>query len=557
MELKASSSSTRTAIHRREWRWVAAISFFILAFTCLPYLLGWGVAAASDTGLTFGGFVIGVEDGNSYLAKMAQGARGHWLFHIVYTSESHDGALLLLFYILLGKLAALLPGAGADLPLRLIWAYHLARLVCGAGLLAMIYRFVAEFLPTVGLRRLAWLMIALGGGLGWLLLALDMGDWLGSPPLDLILPEGFTFLTIFLLPHIALGRTLLLGGVLIWLEGAKKLASSESRKRRTALWAGVLWLGMGMIVPFYPLVAGMVVGGTLLAWGLLGRRFPGREVTFSLLAGVILSPVVLYSAWVFTTNPVMAGWAKQNLILSPPLPHYLVAYLLPALLAAAGVLWVWRERPDKKYWLLVAWLLVVPPLLYAPFNFQRRLIEGYQVPLCTLAALGAGRVIWPRLRSRFPRPRLLAAALLLFLFPSSLMLVAGSSLAATAAQAPIYHSSPELGVAAWLADHASEGDLLLSGYSAGNFMPAWAPVRVYYGHGSETVDLRIKEENVLQFYAAETDDEWRRSFLRINEIDYVLHGPGETALGAFQPEGRPYLQCLYEQDGWALYKVKE
>jgi hypothetical protein len=342
MELEASSSSTRTAIHRREWRWVATVSFCILAFTCLPYLLGWGVAAGSDTGLTFGGFVIGVEDGNSYLAKMAQGARGHWLFHIVYTSEPHDGALLLLFYILLGKLAALLPGAGADLPLRLIWTYHLARLVCGAGLLAMVYRFVAEFLPTVGLRRLAWLMIALGGGLGWLLLALNMGDWLGSPPLDLILPEGFLFLTIFLLPHIALGRTLLLGGGLIWLEGAKKLASSELRKQRAALWAGVLWLTMGLIVPFYPLVAGMVVGGTLLAWCLLERRFPGREVAFSLLAGMILSPVVLYSAWVFTTNSVMAGWAGQNLILSPPPPHYVAAYLLPALLAAAGVLWVWR-----------------------------------------------------------------------------------------------------------------------------------------------------------------------------------------------------------------------
>jgi hypothetical protein len=138
-----------------------------------------------------------------------------------------------------------------------------------------------------------------------------------------------------------------------------------------------------------------------------------------------------------------------------------------------------------------------------------------------------------------------------------LLLVAGSSLAVTAAQAPIYHTPPELGVAAWLADHVSEGDLLLSGYSAGNLMPAWAPVRVYYGHGSETIDFRTKEENVLQFYAAETDDEWRRSFLRNNEIDYVLHGPGETALGAFQPEGRPYLQHIFEQDGWALYKVKE
>lgn len=544
-------------IQRREWSWVAVCSVLVLALTCIPYLAGWAGAVSSDAGLTFGGFVIGVEDGNSYLAKMAQGARGHWLFHIVYTSEPHDGALFFLFYFVLGKLAALLPGLPADLPLRMIWVFHLARLVCGAGLLAMVYRFLAVFLPTPGMRRLAWLMVALGGGLGWLLLALGEDNWLGSAPLDLILPEGFAFLTVFFLPHIALGRTLLLAGLLAWLAGVGKAKEGALQGWRAGASAGLLWLTMGLMVPFYPLVAGVVVGGTLMAWWLSERRFPGREVSYSLLCGLILSPVVIYSAAVFATNPVMIGWSQQNLVLSPSPPHYLAAYLLPGILAATGIYWVWREQPSRKQWFLVAWTLVIPPLLYAPFNLQRRLIEGYQVPLSILAAIGASRVLWPRLKRRFAHPWMPATFYLFLLFPSTLTLIAGSTFSVMARHAPIFHTAPEVGAAAWLSDHAPEGALLLSDYDSGNFLPGWAPVRAYYGHGSETIDLAAKRENVRRFYEAGTDDIWRRSFLATNEIRYVLHGPAESALGDFRPVESSYLERVFEEDDWAIYQVKE
>jgi hypothetical protein len=539
-------------VQRREWRWVAVGALLVLALSSLPYIVGW-LTAAANPGLTFGGFVIGVEDGNSYLAKMAQGARGHWLFRIVYTSEPHDGALFFLFHILLGKLAALLPGSASALPVHLIWVYHVARLICGFGLLVMVYRFVAEFLPTVPLRRLAWLMVALGGGLGWLLLALGLGDWLGSPPLDFILPEGFTFLTVFFLPHVALGRTLLLGGMLVWLKGAEGAAAGEFRPR-VAIWAGLIWLLMGLIVPFYPAVAGVAVGATLVAWWVAERRFPVRRVQLSLVAGLIAAPVVVYSAWVFLTDPVMSGWSAQNLILSPAVPHYLAAYFLPGLLATGGVAWVWRRRPGRRYWLLVAWVLAVPLLLYAPFNLQRRLIEGYQVPLCTLAVLGADRVIWPRLSRRVSRPRPLAAGLLLLLVPSSLVLVAGSTLAVRAAAPPIFHGAEEVAVAAWLTENAAEGALVVSDYGSGNFLPGWAPVRSYYGHGPETIDIATKKENVQRFYAGGTDDGWRQAFLAENGVRYVLEGPAERRLGDFQPADAPYLGLVFQNGDWALYE---
>lgn len=542
-------------VRHSEWRWVAACALLVLVLTSAPYIAGWRIAADSP-GLTFGGFVIGVDDGNSYIAKMGEGARGHWLFTIAYTSEPHEGVPFFLFYILLGKLAGMLPGSPASLPCRMIWVYHLARLVFGAGLLLMVYRFVAEFLPTIRMRRLAWLMVTVGGGLGWLLLALGLGDWLGSPPLEFILPEGFTFLTVFFLPHVAFGRILLLGGMLIWLRGAERLAAGESAWR-AAVSAGLCWLVMGLIVPFYPVVVGVVVGATLLAWRAAEKRCPRHRAWISLIAGLIVSPVLLYSAWVFMTNPVMKGWSAQNKILSPLVPHYLAAYLIPGLVASLGVSWVMRQRPGRRYWLLVAWVLSAPLLLYAPFSLQRRLIEGYQVPLCTLAALGLGRVAWPRVADRLERPKLAVIGLMALMIPSSLLLVAGSTLSAMDKGAPIFHVADEVAVSNWLIRNAPEGALVVSGYESGNFLPAWSPVRSYYGHGSETIDLAIKRQNIERFYSEGTEDAWRRSFLTLNAVCYVLEGPAERVLGGFRPIEADYLELVYAQGEWELYEFAE
>ena len=110
-----------SGISRREWLQVFGWSAVILLVISLPYLYG---ALISTPAAQFGGLVIGVEDGNSYLAKMRLGATGGWRFYLFYTSEPHRGAYLFLFHLLLGKLARL---SG----LSFILVYHLARIVCG------------------------------------------------------------------------------------------------------------------------------------------------------------------------------------------------------------------------------------------------------------------------------------------------------------------------------------------------------------------------------------------------------------------------------------------
>ncbi len=559
------SASPPPAPHPSEQRWLALWIIVALLLTSLPYLLGW---ALSGPDMVFDGFVFNIEDMHAYLSRMGQGARGAWLVRIAYTPEPHQGVLLFLFYVLLGKVAA---GTG----LSLVAVFHLARLICGALMLGVTYRFLAALTGSIAVRRLAFLLITFGGGLGWLLILAGRGEWLGSLPLDMLLPEGFAFLTLYALPHLAMARALLLLG---WMGLLRAWEEKGTTARRWALGAGLAWMAMAWIVPFYLLVVASVVGTLLLlAWvrdrwgrGTSQERPPLlRWAGLAFLAGLAASPPILYALWVFTTNPVFRAWSRQNLVLSPHPAHYLAAYGPAVLLALAGVGHAWR-RGDPRRLLPLAWLVVTPILVYLPFNNQRRLVEGFPVVLALLAGWGMARRVLPAWRrsrlvrqlSRWPRytPRKLrrwgAAFLLLAMTPTYGLLLVANSLEVAARRPPIFRPADEMAAVAWLARHVEPDALVLAAYETGDLLPSRIPVRVFIGHRPETVDAEEKEALVARFFQAETPDGWRRDFLARWGIAYVFYGPAEQALGGFDPEGADYLALCFRQGAYRIYRVR-
>ena len=547
----------RGQVTRREWLWVLAWSAAALALTCVPYLLG---AALSSEAHVFGGFVLSVEDQYSYLAKMGTGARGAWLFHNVYTSEPHSGALVYLFYILLGKVAGLVASLGHwPLPETMVVVDHIARVFLGALLLLTVYRFAAMFASSRAVRRLAFLFVAFSGGFGWLLLLLGQPDWLGSSPIDLILPEGFTFLVLYSFPHIALARTLLLAGlVVLWNHLA------EAANLRKVAIVGLCWLAMGFLVPFYVAVAWAAAGSAWLAVAIRRRAIIWRETVQTAVACLVASPVVIYNLALFTANPVMRAWSAQNLVLSPHPLHYVMGYALVGLLGILGVVYVLRRR-DEMMLRLVAWAVVVPLLLYVPFNLQRRLIEGWQIPLAILAAIGLVRFILPAWRrtqpvrwlTRFPRysarglSRWAATLILVATVPTNALLLASGSLAVLSRAAPIFRDGGEVRALDWLAAGATYDDVILASYSTGNYLPARVGARVFIGLGTETVNIEEKRLLVKRFFDASTPDEWRAQFLREWHITYILAGPGDQ----FSPGSANSLLPVYQAEGYTVHRV--
>ena len=579
MDTVAAAGGRAAKWQPREWRWPALFAALVMALTALPYLVA--VSRQTDA-WHFGGFLFGVEDGNSYIADMGQGARGAWLFTLPYSSEPHPGVLMFSFYLALGRVA------GPDHDAQVL-AFHAARLVCGWAMLMVSYGFLAEFLPRVKQRRLALALVALGGGLGWLLVLLGQSNFLGSLPVDFISPEAFSFLTLYGLPHLAAARCFFLLALLAHL-------------RRRPVWAGLALLALSLIQPLYVLAAwAIMLADVGLGWllghcetlprisrigsnwflrnscnswlsffptGLGSASSATQAVSSALVPMVISSPLVIYTTVILGLDPVLKYWMAQNRLPSPHPLHYLLAYGVYLVLAV----WGWRaltHRPlspspflpsspapqhsrSPAPVLLLSWALVVPFLLYAPISTQRRLVEGFQLPLVILA-------VWALTVSLHRSRRWLVPLTLALTLPTSVVLLA-SGLAGTLRPAePVYHAEAELEMFSWLRAQAAPGQVALSAYDTGNVLPAYTPLIAYIGHGPETIQLEAKAPRVAKFYQAGTSEADRRALLSDGRVSWVIVGPAEKALGDFDPAADPsaaaYLRREYSAEGYAVYRV--
>lgn len=544
-------------VRRSEWLWVVLWSALALLLANLPYMLG---AALSTPEAEFGGAVYGVEDVNSYLAKMRQGARGAWLFQIPYTVEPHPGTIIYIHYLMLGKLAAL---SGLSLELT----YHLARLVCGALLLVAVYAFLAEHTPYRAVRRTGFLLCAFSGGLGWLLTLLGRPEWLGSLPLDMISPEAYIFLTLYSPPHVALATACMLWGVVHVRAGA-----ARHKAGRAAL-GGLLFLVVALIGAFYLLTAYAVLGVDWLVTALRRRWVDWGGLGSIALASLPAALVLGYDYTYLTYDPVYSVWAAQNLVPSLHPLHYVAGYLFVGALAGLGLWAVVRKRwlqRGRRLQLPLIWLALVPLLLALPFSASRRLVIGAQVPLCLFAALGlVHTVLLPFGRSRLvrslsQRPRYsrggmrswLLVAVVGVTMLTNLLLVLGNSVELLDRQPPIYHTRSELDALEWLRTQSMPDDAVLSAYETGNYVPARAGNRVFLGLGPETIYADRKRDKVSRFYSADESDDWRRELLEQYDIAYVIVGPAERALGQFEAQEVPYLAAVYANDAYTIYEVR-
>ena len=460
-------------------RWLWTFSLLVVLITTIPYLFAFG---AQNDEWVFSGFLIGVEDGNSYIAKMLRGAQGDWLFRSPYSAEAQSGTLLYLPYLLLGK--ALGPDASH---LQFIILFHIFRIVSVILLCFASYDFISHFLKSMSARKLALTLAILGGGLGWLLLLLGLPDWLGTLPLDFYSPESFGFLAIFTLPHLTLARAIMLWALLIYL----RLNEISPEPLMIAL----IWLLLAIVHLLSALIGLMVIGLHFLYMQYIFWRSTAKEDvsekrqrwrhSFTPIIGAAF-PIIL-NLYFLIQDEYLQAWAAQNQIPSPHILHYLIAYaiLLPFIFTGANYL---KKTNKKSASLLIVWLLALPVLLYLPLGLQRRFAEGTWVVFSVLALAAFESPRFSKIQSW--------KMIFIAVFPSTLLLLIGATQVASKLSAPIFQSRSEIELFMEIRDVATDSDLVLSSYEIGNMLPAWATVRVLVGHGPESVGLSNFEDDL-------------------------------------------------------------
>jgi hypothetical protein len=515
---------------RRAMADVLPIWLTLAILTTLPYLIA---ALRTPDGHVFTGVLTAYDDTFTYLAWIRQSADGRLLMCDLYTAEPQQCEFFLPLWTVLGFFARM---TGA--PVALI--FHAARLL-SALLLLIAARSVARRVLKSRARLLysLWLY-AFSAGLGWLVYALNNGNDLlhasvisGSADLDL--PEAIAFRSAYAQAHFTLGAAMVCGAINLLF-----IALHERKLSRSVIAGGIVSL-LAVVHPYLIIVAGAVALVAFALWPWLRPQGEGITKLYPLpLAvgfwfGVSALPGVVYLIYLERSNEVLREWLRITDTLSPSPIEYALGFGIVGALALAGfsVLWNMRSAYGR---LFLIWIVVQSALLYAPVSFQRRMIEGLQLPLCVAASVAVFSLAH-RFTRREKLKRLKAPILVSVLVLASLTnagFVAGQIISppqAMGSSDPRRYVPADLVAALdWLSAKAERDAILFSSYTTGNLAPSMTGLRVYLGHYGQTLRSGEKSEEVRAFYANGMTDEEARSLLVGQRVSYVIYGPFERAI---------------------------
>ena len=443
-----------------ERRWMSLVILLTLLLTMVPYLIGW--MGAQERPFMWLGYNL--DDSCVYLSWMRQAADGSLYALNLFTTDAQKGMLLNPFFLVLGWIARF-----THLPLLAI--YHLARLVCGAGLLLIVWEFIKITLAHPLARRLSLLCVCFASGLGWLPLPwefLPTAATCPRGPIDLWQPEAITFLSLLLSPLFCVSLALQVGILLLLFKG------EQTGRMRFAVSAGACGFALGLIHTYDILSVSAVWTAylllTLAQYFYSNRNMPAVERVYvpkasqqallqALVAGLCTAPAAAYIYHQLQTETTFLK--RANVVTGAALPVWVfMGYGFTIALAIYVVYCAFkanrqhqpssivktntgdadtnRALPSKNQQtpfvssaalrLLAVWSAVNILVSYLPvskFPFQRKMLQGAHLPIAILAGCG---LMWllaqPAVRRSFRSENFAAAVVLIVLSLTNLRFIA-------------------------------------------------------------------------------------------------------------------------------------
>ena len=501
-------------------------------------------------------------DFNVYISKMTQGERGSWLVYNKYTSEPHGGSLLHIFYLLLGKIGLLF---GLTMPAT----YLVARVILSFIIFYILYYLLCQLLKDKGLRLLAFFLslfatqlpkfTPFSGKQGF-----DIGFWVPW------WTGGDHLQEVSFLPHYMLGHILtLLMFLLFWRAGKGLMGWMKA-----GLWAGVLGMVAGIVHPpslvvLYPAIIFWIL------WNLLRGKFSKDFLkSFLVFVGLSFSSLV-YVFWATSRFP----WKS----LSTEVEFLGKISFLELAMTTGGVFFLgiaglivalWKKK--EELYIFVFWIVSVIFLgfvvsrlgLYA----QLRAFQTFhRIAFSVLSAYFLAFLV--RSFKKFGLG--LAGQMLAVLMVAILVIFSAVSMKRSIkgwigfidsrihAGVPLVPAPPTImyplrdfmkGIS-FLAGNTEPWEVVLAGFTAGNYIPAYSGNTVYFGH-NETVDYENKKALVKSFFGKKMSREEGENFLRENRIKYVFFGPQEKDLAKGEFYNWPIFEKRFESGYVEIYGVR-
>lgn len=490
---------------------------FLLAMT-LPYALA---PLLLPSGSVWGGLLGSADDQNVHLMWARQARDGAFFFRDLFTTESLTSGQKPLFFnvlpALMGVLARLF---GCDV----VFPYHFARVALAAWALWQCHQlFVAA---TEGAQKwsrarvLALALLCFSTGAGFFAPLSPSRVWIDRPDGSFpLMPEAFFALSGLFYP------------LNIASFGLLALLFRLMLEKRGAFPAFVAAALLGNIHTYDALP--LLLTATLWAlWQAKNRDGAAARIALAAIAGALL-PVV-YQLIVFRGSEEFR--VKALTVTAPPDALSMLLNWSPLLILGAFGLPKWRELPATR--LLLLWIVAVFALVYAPtsvFSFARKMLEGVQIPLVFLAALGLSQLV-----ARFSSPLLrrgIAGLVLGALLISPAQFGAWlwqNTLENNASRwrvlmPPLALSRGDAAALRFLDARRDAGAVLCLPF-LGSYVPRAAAHWTYAGHWAETLRFGSKFPLVARFYRGQMARDEALLWLRQNRIRWVIEGQFERSL---------------------------
>lgn len=530
-------------------------ALLIALLTSLPYIVGY---IQTPDGWQYSGAAT-LPDGAkvdyySHMAKMWQGSRGEFDYHLLFTHEDHAGLPSVQgFYVVLGAVAGL---TSLDFGLT----YHIARFVLTVVMVMAIWAFMSRYMETIGERWAGTFFATLIFGWSWLLffLAPEMTTQPEGAPIELWLLDAFNLLGAFVMPHFAMAVILQIVAFLTF-DGWLKKPNAK------AIIILTITLLLSANVQPYVVLMMFPIFGIMTAYAVfMQKSVTIQQALWLLIPALAHGGIAVLQYVMISGDPIWAEFTAQNQTLSPSPIYYFLGYLPLLIPIVLGFRHIQSKlNQDKLFLLPIIWIVVVLILLYAPFPTQRRYLLGVQTPLALLAGIGWYRVVLVRIAeswrpfANIPYITAGALAFVLVLFGNVMGLVNPTS--ATG----VFYNADELGARDWIIANTATDDLILTTFDwdtsgNGGKVVGMTGRRVFAGHWIETANFDFKREQLMQFYDVQTDDNWREEFLRDIGVDVIWYDESiAESFGMWKPSENEYLQEVYESETVQLYTVIE
>lgn len=542
------------SISKKEWQFVIIIGFILILVTGLPYVYAYINAQEGSfyNGLHF----LTSGDIFVYYSYINQIKEGNWLLKDYFTSELQTTGLLNLFWLGVGLMARFLN-------LSAFFAFQISRLLLIPLFLAVLYVFISYFFSDRQKRKLAFLFACFSSGVGayfngfYYLFSTAVSEQLYKWPIDLWVPESNIFLSLYHNSHFILSWSLMIFLFLFM------LLAWQNNKYCYSLWAGLaglLWFNFHPYYFPYVFIILFIYGFALF---LKTRQI---SILYHYLLSLILSlPFVLYHFYMIRTDLVIGVRASQNITLTSPLIFVLTGFGFLLIFGLLGIYCLIKNKEifkNEKFLFLAIWLICSWLLIYAPVDFQRRFLEGMQLPMVIFSIIALFnlaeliKIKFFKLYDFLDGNHCFLILLFAVFFGLSNLFVLIADIYYFKNNFFIYYFPNEYKTAAtWLNNNNPRNKVIVSQSYDSWAISGLVNKRIFLGHGHETIFADVKGKILDNFFADKFSENEARKFLSENGIGFLFFSDIERKFYKYNPAQKTYFKKVWQEGEVEIWQV--